>query len=96
MMKIPNNLTEEDSTTSQTEESNSKSDYWDNYYAQNPEYAASIGIEGYDQADYIDYDPTDFNDPRNPFYVDPDVAAANAKLFQHALSTGTPYTGSTL
>ena len=78
------------------EESNSKSDYWDNYYAQNPEYAASIGIEGYDQADYIDYDPTDFNDPRNPFYVDPDVAAANAKLFQQALSTGTPYKGSTL
>ena len=84
-----NNLTE-------TEESNSKSDYWDNYYAQNPEYAASIGIEGYDQADYFDYDPNDWSDPRNPFYVDPEVAAENAKLFQEAIKTGTPYKGSTL
>ena len=88
-----NNLTEEDSTTSQTEESNSKSDYWDNYYAQNPEYAASIGIEGYDQSDYIDYDPNDFDDPRNPFYVDPEIAAAQAKAFQEAIRTGTPYKG---
>jgi len=85
-----------DKAEEKTEESNSKSDYWDNYYAQNPEYAASIGIEGYDQADYFDYDPNDWSDPRNPFYVDPEVAAENAKLFQEAIKTGTPYKGSTL
>ena len=75
------------------EESNPQADYWDDYYKQNPDYAASIGIEGFSKGEYDDYDPMDMSDPRNPFYVDPEIAAAQDAAWKKMIETGEPYDG---
>ena len=49
--------------------------------------------EGFSKGEYDDYDPMDMSDPRNPFYVDPEIAAAQDAAWKKMIETGEPYDG---